>query len=145
MMPPMQDPGPRFVDDLDGDQLEALVETMFLVAFADGEYGAAERSHFEQCVAMLTRGRMGGSSFDHVIAELVARLKADGREGCIHALKRRLPTVELRQVALILAMDMAAADGVLHPNERSFIEALATAFGMHEAATREVLDGPPAE
>lgn len=138
----MQDPGPSFVRDLEGEQLEALVETMYLVAFADGEYGEEEREHFERCVDMLTSSRMSGSSFDHVINGMVKRLQAEGRDGVIASIKHRLPSIELRQVGLILAMDMAAADGVLHPNERSFIEALATAFGMNETVTREVLEGP---
>lgn len=138
----MEDPGASFIRDLDQTELEALVETMYLVAFADGEYGEDERAHFERCVDMLTEGRMSGSAFDHVVAEMVAGIQAEGRDRRIASLKRRLPTPRLRQIALILAMDMAAADGVLHPNERSFVEALGVAFGMGEAGTREVLEGP---
>jgi tellurite resistance protein len=142
MMRKMEDPGPSFIRDLEGEQLEALVETMFLVAFADGDYGEAERKHFERSVAMLTGGRLGGESFDHVITRMVRRVRENGRDGCIGSLKRRLPTDHMRQVALILAMDMAAADGVLHPDERTFIEAMASGFGMTEHVMREVLEGP---
>jgi tellurite resistance protein len=142
MMRGMHDPGADYIRGLTSEELEALVETMFLVAFADGEYGEAEREHFEKCVDMLTDGRMSGSSFDHVIQRMVTQMQTAGRDGYIGSIKRRLPSPHLRQIALILAMDMAAADGVLHPNERSFIEALGSAFDMHDTATREVLDGP---
>lgn len=142
MMRAMTDPGTDFIRGLQAEELEALVETMFLVAFADGQYGEAERSHFEKCVAMLTSGRMSGESFDHVIQRMVTHMNTVGRDGYISSIKQRLPSPHLRQIALILAMDMAAADGVLHPNERSFIEALGRAFDMNDHATREVLDGP---
>jgi tellurite resistance protein len=147
MMREMDDPGADFVRDLDREQLEALVETMYLVAFADGEYGPEERAHFEQCVAMLSGGRLRGDDFDHLIERLSTTLAARGRDGVILSLKRRLNahgggTTRLSQVALILAIDMASADGVLHPNERSFIEALGTSLGVEPSTCREVIDGP---
>ncbi len=46
-------------------------------------------------------------------------------------------------MALILASDMALADGVLHPEERAVVTALAESFGMSAAVTREILEGPP--
>jgi tellurite resistance protein len=141
-MATMLDPGGCFIAGLGRDQLEALVETMYLVAFSDGSYGAAERSHFARSVEMLTEGRVAGPEFEHVVTRMVARMQAEGRDGCVASLKQRLPTPELRQVALILAVDMAAADGVLDPRERRFIEGLGRAFDMNARATREVLDGP---
>jgi tellurite resistance protein len=141
-MATMQDPGGSFIAELGGDQLEALVETMYLVAFADGSYGDAERAHFAESVEMLTAGRMAGSDFDHVVGRMVSRVEREGRDGCIASLKRRLPTAELRQIALILATDMASADGRLDPGERRLIEALGCAFEMNARATREILEGP---
>ena len=108
----MDDPGPQFIDRLDRDKLEALIETMYLVAFADGDYSESERSHFATSVAGLTGGRIAPQSFDHVIDRVTADLRG-GRERCIASLKQRLDDPELRQIALILATDMAAADGIL--------------------------------
>jgi tellurite resistance protein len=139
---PMDDPGPQFVRDLSAAHLEALVETMYLVAFADGEYADAERAHFERCVQALTDGRMSGDSFAHVVDRVVGQLAGEGHDVCVESLKRRLDDPRLRQVALILATDMAAADGKLHDAERSLILSLADAFDMPPDSTREVLDGP---
>ncbi len=136
----MEDPGQGYVTGLAPEQLEALVETMFLVAFADGTYGPDEREHFERCVCTLTNGRMAGDGFDHVIE----RLGATQRDKTIASLRLRLSTDELRQVALILATDMAAADGVLHPEERHVVRALAEAFDMDAGAVSEVFEGPEA-
>ncbi|MEQ9325127.1 MAG: tellurite resistance TerB family protein [Polyangiaceae bacterium] len=139
----MLDPGAHYVGSLDGDKLEALIETMYLVAFADGAYGPSERAHFEKSVGVLTDGKLAGEDFDHVVTRLSDALRRQGRDGCIASLKQRLDEPQLRQIALILAADMAAADGVLHPEERAVVLAMARAFGVGEDAAREVLDGPP--
>jgi tellurite resistance protein len=135
----MDDPGARYVPRLEPDQLEALVETMYLVAFADGRFGPEQRNHFERCVSSLTDGRMAGDGFAHVIDRVSA---TPDRDQTIASLRHRLPTEELRQIALILATDMAAADGVLHPEERHVVNAIAEAFDMDEAAISEVFEGP---
>ena len=110
---------------------------------ADGEYGPSERAHFEKSVGVLTDGKLAGEDFDHVVTRLSDALRRQGRDGCIASLKQRLDEPQLRQIALILAADMAAADGVLHPEERAVVLAMARAFGVGEDAAREVLDGPP--
>lgn len=138
----MQDPGANYVVSLGEDKLEALVETMYLVAFADGDYGPEERARFSTSVSALTAGRLTADDFDHIVQRLVVQLRYEGREGCIASVKRRLDEPRLRQVALILAADMAAADGVLHDEERSLVMAMARAFGVGEDAAREALDGP---
>ena len=92
---------------------------------------------------VLTDGKLAGEDFDHVVTRLSDALRRQGRDGCIASLKQRLDEPQLRQIALILAADMAAADGVLHPEERAVVLAMARAFGVGEDAAREVLDGPP--
>jgi tellurite resistance protein len=137
----MEDPGSEFIDELADDELEALVETMFLVAFSDGSYCEPERARFSNSVSVLTGGRLAGIRFDHVIDKVVLRLAEHGMPACVAALQKRLARPEIRSVALILASDIAAADGVLHPAERRLLIALADAFQMHPEETREVLDG----
>jgi tellurite resistance protein len=139
------DPGAGYLPSLDDDKLEALVETMFVVAFADGEYGSEEREHFARSVDTLTGGRLAGSHFDHVVERTATELATMGRHGVIASIKTRLDDPTLRQVALILATDMAAADGVLHPEERAVIVGLASAFGMESDITRVVVEGPTGE
>ncbi len=138
----MDDPGPEFIRSLDPEQLEALVETMYLVAFADGRFDDAERDHFERSIRALTDGRLSAGAFDVVIARIGRQLDERGRDGLVASLKRRLRDPRLRQIALILAADMAAADGALHAQERALIETLADAFDMPPDSTREVFDGP---
>ena len=138
----VDDPGPEFIDALKSDELEALVETMYLVAFADGDFGEEERAHFHLCVDRLTGGRLTGDAFEHLVDRVVSQLATEGHEGCVAAIKQRLPTDELRQIALILASDMALADGILHPAEREVVAALASSLGIDAQITQEILEGP---
>lgn len=137
----MDDPGTEFFDGLRDAELEALVETLYLVAFSDGSYSEPERARFAQSVSELTDGRMAGERFEHVIERVVRQLRDRGIESCVRALAARLEEPKLRSVALILASDMAAADGVLHPSERKLLLALADAFQMRPEEAGEVLDG----
>jgi tellurite resistance protein len=140
----MLDPGEDFLGTMRSDQLEALVEAMILIAFADGDYAATERERFAKSVEMLTAGRLSADAFNHVVDRVVTALGSRGWQACIHSLTARLDTPALRHVALILASDMAAADGVLHDDERTLLLAMATSFGLQAEQTREVVDGFPA-
>jgi tellurite resistance protein len=137
----MDDPGPDLIHEASTEQLEALVETMYLVAFSDGEFSHLERSHFAAAVAELTDGRLSGNGFQHVIDRVGTRLRNDGLEACLADLAQRLPSQNLREAAMILASDMAAADGVLHPGEQRLLRGLATAFELPPSSTREVTEG----
>ncbi|PKN45102.1 MAG: hypothetical protein CVU63_09375, partial [Deltaproteobacteria bacterium HGW-Deltaproteobacteria-20] len=55
----MQDPGDAITRELDETKLEALVEVVYLAAFADGEFSETERAHFTRSVEQLTEGRLG--------------------------------------------------------------------------------------
>ena len=137
----MEDPGPTFVPELAPSELEALVEAMYLVAFADGVLSDEERDHFGRSVHDLTGGRLVGSAFDHVIDAIRTQLITEGHERCVRALAERLTHPQLREVALILAADMAAADGVICDDERALLANMAEAFGL-EDRLREAIEGP---
>ena len=80
-------------------KLEALVEVMFLAAFADGEFSDVEREHFVKSVESLT----------------------DGREARLASVKARLPDAGSRKVALSLVIQVTAADGIIRTSERELI------------------------
>ena len=46
----MDDPGEEFIRGIDADTLEALIETMYLAAFADGKFSIAEQARFAESV-----------------------------------------------------------------------------------------------
>jgi tellurite resistance protein len=140
----MEDPGENFIHRIDDDTLEALVETMYLAAFADGEFSDEERARFTESVEFLTRGRLAGSASQALLARVVEQHQSGERAARIATIKQRLTSVEVRRIALVLASDMAAADGVLHDAEREVILSLADALEVSRAEVEELLGGLPA-
>ena len=102
-------------------KLEALVEAMFLAASADGEFSTVERAHFLKSVESLTDGRLPTSRLAKLVAEAGEALEREGREARLLSVKGRLPDAGARRVALSLAIQVAAADGIIRTSERELI------------------------
>jgi tellurite resistance protein len=121
------------------DKLEALVEMMYLAACADGEFSADERAHFSNSVQSLTDGRLTAARLEALIAQAEKELGADGRDGRLQAVKARLPDAAARRVALSLAIEMAAADGIVRTSERELIMETAEALEIDRDAAADLV------
>ena len=121
--------------------LHALIEAMYLTAYADGEFADSERAMFASSVGVLTRGRVGEAQLEAILTELERRQRNQGTEACLREIAERLTTDEERQAALILASDIAAADGVLEPQEEKLLQELAEVLEVGEDLVDRVLDG----
>ncbi len=137
----MDDPGAEATRELDAAKLEALVETMYLAAYADGEFSDIERAHFSRSVDRLTEGRIPPTQFDKVLEALQERLATAGREACIGSIRDRLPGSNLRSLAVLLAADITAADGVIRKSERDVLFEIARALGVNESEAAELVQG----
>jgi tellurite resistance protein len=102
-------------------KLEALVEVMFLAASADGEFSPVERAHFLKSVESLTDGRLPTARLATLVAEAGEALEREGREARLLSAKGRLPDAGARRVALSLAIQVTAADGIIRTSERELI------------------------
>ena len=102
-------------------KLEALVEVMLLAASADGDFSEVERNHFMKSVESLTDGRIAGTRLETLIREANLALERDGREARLASVKARLPEANARRVALSLAIQVTAADGIIRTSERELI------------------------
>jgi tellurite resistance protein len=102
-------------------KLEALVEVMFLAASADGEFSVIERAHFLKSVESLTDGRIPTARLQVLVDEAGTALDRDGREARLSSVKSRLPDTGSRRVALSLAIQVTAADGIIRTSERELI------------------------
>lgn len=109
------------VQGLSSAKLDALVEMMFLAASADGEFSDVERQHFLRSVESLTDGRLAGATLEALLDRAKADLDASGREARLKAVKDRLPDAGARKVALSLAIEVTAADGIIRTSERELI------------------------
>jgi len=115
-------------------KLEALVEAMYLAASADGEFSPVERAHFLKTIESLTNGRLPTARLAQLVAEAGEALEHEGRAARLLSVKSRLPDPGSRRVALSLAIQVTAADGIIRPGERELI-----------LETAQVLEIPPNE
>ncbi|HTA88606.1 MAG TPA: TerB family tellurite resistance protein [Polyangiaceae bacterium] len=102
-------------------KVEALVEVMFLAASADGDFSDIEREHFLKSVESLTDGRIAHVRLDALVKEANEALEREGREARLASVKARLPDAGARRVALSLAIQVTAADGIIRTSERELI------------------------
>jgi len=102
-------------------KLEALVEAMFLAAAADGEFSTIERAHFLKTIESLTTGRLPTSRLATLVADAGEALAREGRAARLLSVKTRLPDAGSRRVALSLAIQVTAADGIIRTSERELI------------------------
>ena len=109
------------VQGLSSAKLDALVEMMFLAASADGDFSDVERQHFLQSVESLTDGRLAKPALEGLLDRAKKDLEASGREARLSAVKERLPDAGARKVALSLAIQVTAADGIIRTSERELI------------------------
>jgi tellurite resistance protein len=124
----MSPPASPSARDFDEPKLEALIEMMVLAADADGEFSADERKHLESSIESLTDRRASGDSLQRLIDRLCADLKASGREKRLASLKQRLVDAGERKVALSLAIQLVASDGVIRTSERELLLEVAEAL-----------------
>ena len=119
---------PPSVRAFDEPKLEALIETMFLAAFADGDFGDEERKQLIASVESLTDRAMSNATTDTLLTRIQADLAASGRAARLASVKERLGTPGERKTALSLTIRLVAADGIIRTTERELILDLAEAL-----------------
>ena len=126
----MRDTDPAFVRDLGDQKIQALIEMMFLAATADGELSATEHAEFVKSAESLTSRLIKGEELEALIARARVDLDASGREARLEAVKARLPDAGARKLALSLAIQITAADGIVRTSERELIMDTARALDI---------------
>ncbi len=112
---------PSGISGLSDSKLEALVEMMYLAAAADGEFSDVERQQFLSNLETLTDGRLGKERLESLLTQAAKDLESSGREARLNSVKDRLPEPGARRVALALAVQVMAADGIIRTSERELI------------------------
>ena len=119
---------PPSVRAFDEPRLEALIETMFLAAFADGDFGDEEREQLTSSVESLTDRAISATTTDALVTRIQADLAAQGRPARLASVKARLTTPGERKTALSLTIRLVAADGIIRTTERELILDVAEAL-----------------
>jgi tellurite resistance protein len=127
------------VRGLSDAKLEALVEMMFLAASADGDFSDVERAHFVHSIQSLTDGRLGKPALEALLERAKSDLEVSGRTARLSAVKERLPDLGARKVALSLAIQVTAADGIIRTSERELILETADALELDRAQAADLV------
>ena len=128
MSPASYHPPP--IRDLEAPELEAVVEVMFLAAFADGDFGEEERVHFLKSIESLTDRSLTGETLTHLVARITGELQEKGRAAQLASVAERLKDPGARKAALSLAIQLTAADGIIRTTERELILEAADALDI---------------
>ncbi len=124
---------------LDEPKLEALVELMYLAAYADGDFGMEEKSHFTRSVQSLTDRKVTPAQLEQLITRLDAARKASGTAALIAGAREALGSPGACRVALNLSIGVIAADGKITTSERAMIHEIGAALGLDREGTEEML------
>jgi tellurite resistance protein len=118
---------------------EAIVESAYLVANADGEFDEAERAAFEKVVVAACEGKVGGVQIAALVADLAEQLEEDGADKRVQMVTSGITRSEHAREILRVAALLAHVSGGVSPAERALVDRLATALGLDAAATDAAL------
>lgn len=130
---------PPSVKELDEPRLEALIETMFIAAFADGEFSEEERKHFYASIESLTDRRVSGRTLEALLNRMKTDLDAAGRAARLASVKERLESPGACKAALALTIQLVASDGIIRTSERELIFELADALEIDRDAAADLV------
>lgn len=129
----------RSAHTLDEPKLEALIEIMYLAAYADGSFAPEERAHFARSVQSLTDRKVTAEMLDNIVARLDGARKAAGTAALIAGARATLGSAGACRVALSLAVGVIMADGKVTDSERSMLYEIGSALGLERSATESLL------
>lgn len=129
----------RSAHSLDEPKLEALIEIMYLAAYADGSFAPEERAHFSRSVQSLTDRKVTSEMLEQIIQRLDAARKAAGAAALIAGARATLGSPAACRVALSLAVGVIVADGKVTDSERTMLFDIGSALGVERSVTEELL------
>lgn len=118
---------------------EALVESAFLVANADGDFDAAEREAFEHVVLSACDGRVAERQISALLADLADLLAEDGIDKRVAMVARSVSRPDHALEVLRVASLLAYVSGGVSSVEHQTLDRLAGALGLTATATSSAL------
>lgn len=120
-------------------KLEAVVELMYLAAYADGEVVAEERDVFAGHVVGATNGALSREAMTAMLAAIERALASSSREQRFDSIRRRLGDARTREAALRIAIHVLYADKFLDPREAAWVLRAARALEISEEDANAML------
>lgn len=124
---------------LSDEQLETLIEVVFIVCLADGELDKGELARVRERLVQLEDGRLRSERVEGLMLDAAVKIQKEGRDARLAHAHRILADGEARKIALALAIDVALADGI-DPKEREAAVAVADAFSIARGEVETLLN-----
>jgi len=118
---------------------EAIVESAYLVANADGDFDATERSTFEHVVLTACEGKVAERQISALLEDLQEQLSEDGLEKRVQMVARSISKPEHAREILRVAALLAHISGGVSAVERTTLERLAGELKLDVSAIDQAL------
>lgn len=118
---------------------EAVVESAYLVANADGDFDAAEREAFEKIVLSACGGSVTPAQLHALMADLADLLEEDGAEKRAKMVARTIARPEQAREVLRVAALIAEVSNGVSDVERKTLDRLAEEFRLPPEAVQVAL------
>ena len=125
---------PTGFDPMAAALFEAVVESAYLVANADGEFDDAERKAFKHVVVAACGDQVEERQIDALVADLSDQLSEDGIDKRVEMVARTIGDSEHAREVLRIAGLIAFVSGGVSSEERDIIQKLADQFGLDSSA-----------
>jgi tellurite resistance protein len=119
---------------------EAVVESAYLVANADGVFDAEEVAAFRNVIVTACDGKVSEAQADGLIADLRDQFAEDGIEKRIEMVARVITRPDHAKEVLRIAGLLAAISGGVSTEERDALSRLASRLGVGDAEVGAALD-----
>lgn len=119
---------------------EAVVESAYLVAHADGHFDDTERTAFQHIVLSACEGAVAARQVKALLADLDDQLAEDGLDKRIRMVARAIVRPEHAREVLRVAALLARASGGISALEREVLSKLAREFKLDAEALEIALD-----
>lgn len=118
---------------------EAIVESAFLVANADGEFDAAEREMFALVVLEASEHRVSARQVQAIVSDLTTQLAEDGLDQRLARLRSAISKPQDRREVLRIAALLARASAGISSSERAVLGRLASLWELPPGEVDEAL------
>lgn len=126
-------------------RLEAVVELMFLAAYADGAVSDVEREELSAQVSLGVGGVLDQATVKGMLVFIEEALAQEGREARFGIIRRRLGEPKMRLAALGTAVKILKADQVVDPREVAWLVRAAAALEVEVEDALALLRSSPGE
>lgn len=133
---------PTILRDASNEELEAFVQVLVLVAYADGDLSPEEEEVLLSSVKQLSEGRVDDNHVRELMVELppMSRKSNNWRQDRVAALKSDLSRVELRNEAFRLAVKVARSDSKIGLREGRMLVNIVTELGIDAGFAQDALN-----